>query len=183
MAAGPAISHELPSRFHIATSKCRSPSSAMAKPCSLTALAQHNAACHSAPRPDLRAAAGRRSQRHRASSYGTRAHRRAASQNRQGHRRSDPSRPSPRTGEPSARRCHLGTVQATASCSNSRPGRPSAMPISADFEHCRPARRVRSCCHRAAIQPEGLIAVLTIRPLTCYFVVAGAGFEPATSGL
>jgi hypothetical protein len=24
---------------------------------------------------------------------------------------------------------------------------------------------------------------LAIRPLTCYFLVAGAGFEPATSGL
>ena len=30
---------------------------------------------------------------------------------------------------------------------------------------------------------KGLIAVLAIRPLTCTYLVAGAGFEPATSGL
>jgi hypothetical protein len=30
---------------------------------------------------------------------------------------------------------------------------------------------------------KGLTAISAIRPLTCYFLVAGAGFEPATSGL
>jgi hypothetical protein len=41
----------------------------------------------------------------------------------------------------------------------------------------------RSCCHRAAIQQEGPTAVSGDRALTCNYLVAGAGFEPATSGL
>ena len=35
-------------------------------------------------------------------------------------------------------------------------------------------------CHE---DQKGLTAILAIRPLTCTYLVAGAGFEPATSGL
>ena len=40
-----------------------------------------------------------------------------------------------------------------------------------------------SCCHRAAIQQKGPTTASGNRALTCTYLVAGAGFEPATSGL
>src|SRR6266567_243303 len=45
------------------------------------------------------------------------------------------------------------------------------------------ACEVRSCCRPAAKTIKAWSPSLATRPLTCYFVVAGAGFEPATSGL
>jgi hypothetical protein len=48
-----------------------------------------------------------------------------------------------------------------------RPRCTSTMPIPASLARCRPAHRVRSCCHGAAIQSESLTTVLAIRLLTC----------------
>ena len=46
-----------------------------------------------------------------------------------------------------------------------------------------PPRVARFCCHLAAITIKVRPPWLAIRPVTWHFVVAGAGFEPATSGL
>jgi hypothetical protein len=42
---------------------------------------------------------------------------------------------------------------------------------------------VAACQRTANKRSRGPTAVLAIRPLTCNYLVAGAGFEPATSGL
>jgi hypothetical protein len=85
----------------------------------------------------------------------------------------------PMTGRPPSPR-NRATIQATdrarsapttgnADVQTAERQRTLTMPISASPIRCRPARKVRSCCHGATIQQESLTAVLAIRLLTCYF--------------
>jgi len=57
------------------------------------------------------------------------------------------------------------------------------MPFVAGTARPGPPCEARSCCHRAATKIKARPPSPAIRPLTCCFLVAGAGFEPATSGL
>jgi len=49
---------------------------------------------------------------------------------------------------------------------------------------CRPRSSAAVICpHFAHINERGSVRIVRTEPLTCIFLVAGAGFEPATSGL
>jgi len=58
-----------------------------------------------------------------------------------------------------------------------------SLPFSASSLRSCPADAARSCCLRAATKIKARPPYPAIGPPTCYFLVAGAGVEPATSGL
>ncbi len=57
------------------------------------------------------------------------------------------------------------------------------MPFAAGLVRSRPGRAPRSRGRTADKRSRGPDRLPAIRPLTCTYLVAGAGFEPATSGL
>jgi hypothetical protein len=59
----------------------------------------------------------------------------------------------------------------------------AAVPFRTRRTRCQPLSAALSCCHRAAIKPKARSPSPATEPFTCTYLVAGAGFEPATSGL
>jgi len=57
------------------------------------------------------------------------------------------------------------------------------MPVHAERPRCRPARGDRLCCHPAATKIRGPTAVSGDQASDLLIPGAGAGFEPATSGV
>ena len=80
-----------------------------------------------------------------------------------------------------------GAPAARAHAAPPCPGRMSAcapsLPFSASSLRSCPDDAARSCCLRAATKIKAQPPYPAIGPPTCYFLVAGTGFEPATSGL